>query len=273
MSDFIRVRVALVGSDDDLHALLYTMLDNLGEIENDPDEAPMTNAEMEQEIHLLAQRESGNDSGFIYEMVAPHPFGSAISGTAAMSVKELPVGCKAVVFTYDSAADYQPEDWLSLHKRCGRPPMLVMWANSVYGVSSGTSLLTNGHALDNWDTMDETYLFLIKDYFCSYPPEDCLRKLKELQEDMQREDAEITVEGLLQNAVDNLQELQRVSETGTEKMQLLLTQARESRDFQLLQHLNISLCEAEVWDVERSHKYIACLQSSLEAWQNEMTEM
>ena len=266
MASLYRARVTAVGTDEDmlrLNRCLLQACDHLQEPEDGPEPGL---EELYHQVHRLARWEGTEDSGFLYDMVSPLPFGQADSSTCRYIMRREPCGLWTATFAYDSDTPFQPEDWLNLHRRCDRLPMLALRAGWDFARDKGLMIFTGGQALENWDRMAECWLWLLHQYEYGYPPEEAVERLCKLEATLEREDFDLSIAQLLEACVENLQQLGQAADVTAEG----LDAARKARDFQGLFEQEARLAECALWETEHSARWIACLESVQRAWQEHL---
>lgn len=265
MAEMHRARACMVGSEEDMYALCRAMLRAYGEWEEDEEAPPMKLNELVDRIHQIASQESGEENGFLYEMVRPSPNGSAEAHTTRFTVSQQPSSLWTAVFAWDSQHSFQAEDWLHLHRRSGRVPMLVVYASHNFGLEKGSALITNERVLDNWDTMNEGWFWLIAQYECGYPPEEAVARLKKLAVTMELEDCGETIDELLENCEANLTDI-AASVADPDTLRETMADAARKGNWGELMSCEIRVAEAAVWQTEHNHKWLAQLAAMSEAW-------
>lgn len=266
-----RARVVAVGSEEDMLRLCRVMLRNSEWIDESEDQPPMTLAETIEQIRARSQVEGGPNCGFCYAMLTQRIYGQADPDTCRMTVRQEPCGLWTATFAYDSDEPFQHEDWLRLHNACGRVPMLALRASWDYAVAKGMLIITGGHVLENWDHMDESWLYLIAQYECGYPPEEAVRRLAKLQDTLEREDSDLTIAELLENCADNLRD---IAEHTADPALLaeLLAACRRDKDWRELFTLHCRVAETALWETEHNARWLANLEAVRAAWQEYMEE-
>lgn len=270
MSETHHIRVCAVGSENDMTRLLRVLLENSGMLEDaDPEEAPKTRADYEQQVHDLAHSEGGKDDGFLYETIRTGAFGTALNDTASLTIRREACGVWTACFDYESNDHFQVEDWLHLHQRCNRLLIAAQYASYSFGLEKGSVLLCGGRAMDRWDTMAEVWMWLIAKYEYGYPPEEAIERLRKLQTTLDREDFGMSIDELLESCMAVLTETaEAVSDPSalTESMRAAI----EQRDFQQLLRCQVSVAESVLWQTEHNNKWLANLEAIRTAWQRSM---
>lgn len=265
MAELHRARACMVGGEDDMYAVLRAMLRACGEWNDDEEAPPMKMEDMLRAIRRVSKLENGDEDGFVYEMVCPAPYGSAEGSTTRFEVTQHPCGLWTALFCWDSYQPFQPEDWLSLHRRSGRVPVVALYASHAFALEKGAALLSNEQMLDSWDTMNELWLWLIARYECGYPPEEAVARLKKLQVTMEQEGCEVTVEELLESCEDNLRELGRAVEDQAQ-LAAALEEAARAGNWREYLACEIHVAESALWETEHNQKWLAQLEAVRAAW-------
>lgn len=267
MADKRHIRVCAVGTEQDMTHLVHVLVQNAGALEDIPaDEPPKTREELEAMVHQLAQWEGGREDGFLYETLTTIPFGTADIETASLTIRQESCGLWTAVFDYESPDGLQLEDWKKLHLRCNRLLMAAQYAAQDFGLEKGSVLLCGGRAMDNWETVNEGWLWLIERYECGYPPEEAVERLAALKRTMEAEDCGMTVTELLESCMDLLEDIaSAVADPAA--LTARLREAVQQRDFQTLLSLQVQVAESVLWQTEHNHKWLANLKAVLEAWQ------
>lgn len=246
-------RIAAVGAQADMRRLCQSMLRNAG-YDGDVSGSADTLAEA---IRRYAAEEAGPDCGFLYEMVTRRTYGSAEEDTCRFDVRREPCGLYTARMSYESAAPFQIEDWLRLHRQCDRLLMLVLRASDDFDRDKGMLVLTGGYAQEEWSRMEECWLWLTTRYG-ERDPEGALRQLRRLQRLLEDEEEELTVERLLTRCGDFLTRLHdRVADPDAFREQL--GQAAACRDFPSLFTLQCMVAQSALWEADRLDRWLACL--------------
>ncbi len=266
MATLNRARVCTLGTQEDMIRLCRTLLDNCQWFDEPEDDKPdLTLDQLTALIAKHARLEGSDESTFCYPMVSAHPYGDAIASTCRMSIRRHPTGLYLALFAYDSETPFQHEDWLALHRQVKLLPMMGMYANDDFGLEKGMKIFAGGRAGDDWDRMGEVFMYLIARYEEGYPPEESVARLRKLRRTLEREDFDLTIGGILRGCIENLTELEQdVSDAAalTEDMQ----QLRAEKDYESLFNLYLRLIEAELWDIQRVDRHLACLEAAYDAW-------
>lgn len=263
MAGLFRSRVTAIGTEEDMLRLNRMLLRNHGCEEDNPDDAPPLTLEgMVEKIRQLAQWEGAGEDGFLYEMVTPRPYGEADPAESRYILRREACGLWTASFVYEGAEPFQPEDWLSLHTRCGRIPMLALHASWDFAQAKGLTIFTGGQTLENWDRMAECWLWLIAQYECGYPPEEAVRRLEKLNVTLEREDFDLSMEELLESCMDNLRRVEDVSDVTAET----LAATARAKDFMALFEMQARVAETALWETEHNAKWLANLEVILDAW-------
>lgn len=267
MAKLYRARVAAVGTEADMLRLNRALLDNLDIIdEEDEDEdapAPRTLQETFEQLREYARCEGGQDDEFLYGMVTTMPYGDADEGSCRYTLQQHPCGLWTACFAYESSSTpFQSEDWQRLHLKCDRIPMLALRAGWDFGQDKGMLLITGGRVHDDWDRMAECWLWLMQHYEFGYPPEEAVERLRRLEETLEREDFDMSVEELLDSCIENLRQLADVEDITPEALQ----QAWRGRAFAELFTMMARICETALWETQHNDRWIACLEAVRDAW-------
>ena len=268
MATLHRARVVAIGKEEDMLRLCRVMLRNCGE-EEDPSEElpPMKLEELLAQIQHRADEEgSPEECGFYYGMLGSRLYGHADAGTCRFRLRQEKCGLWTATFAYDSAEPFQQEDWLRLHNACDRLPMLALRASWDFAQAKGMLIYSGGHILENWERMEEAWMYLIAQYECGYPPEEAVRRLVKLQATLEREDSDLTVDALLEGCVDNLQDIaDHVADP--QLLKDMMERCRQARDYEGLFMLQCHAAEAALWETEHNARWLATLDTVRQAWQ------
>lgn len=261
-----RARVCALGTQADMIRLCRTLLDNCQWFDEPEDNTPdLTLEQLQAIIAKHARAEGGEQSTFCYEMVDEHPYGDAINATCRLSIRQHPTGLYLALFTYDSDTPFQPEDWAHLHLKLRMLPMLALYANDDFTLENGMKLIVGGRIGDDWGAMGAAWLYLIGQYEEGYPPEEAVLRLRKLRATIEREELDQDIADLLEGCISRLGDLE--SEThDTDELVRLMQEYRAAKDFESLMNLYLTLIEAELWDIPRYDRHMACLQSINTAW-------
>ena len=98
MASLYRARVTAVGTDEDMLRLNRCLLPTCNRLQ-EPEEGPEPGLEkLYHQVHRLARWEGTEDSGFLYDMVSPMPFGGADSSTCRYIMRREPCGLWTATF-------------------------------------------------------------------------------------------------------------------------------------------------------------------------------
>lgn len=266
MATMHRARVVAIGEEKDMLRLCRVMLRNCGEEEPDEERPPLKLEELLAQIQRRAQEEGGPGCGFYYGMVSPLHYGQAEADTCRMHLRQESCGLWTATFAFDSGEAFQQEDWLRLHNACDRLPMLALRASWDFARAKGMLIYSGGHILENWERMEEAWMYLIAQYECGYPPEEAVRRLVKLQATLEREDSDLTVDALLEGCVDNLQDIaDHVADP--QLLKDMMERCRQARDYEGLFMLQCHAAEAALWETEHNARWLATLDTVRQAWQ------
>ena len=261
-----RARVCAVGTADDMSALLRAMLANCNALPSEEDRLPFTLEELIRMVQTCTHENGDEMDTFLYEMVSGIRYGSAEPGTCRLNVRQEKCGLWTACFAYDSASEFQPHEWRSLHRQCGQILMVAQRASWDFALDKGEMIFTGGEILDNWDGMNECWLWLIPQYECGYPPEEAVSRLEKLQRTLEREDADTTVDELLRSCMDNLTAIAMEVEDSQALIDSM-TACAARQDFVGLLEAEHMIAESVLWETEHNAKWLACLESVRCAWQ------
>lgn len=269
MAKLFRTRVVAVGTEADMLRLNRALLDNLDIIDDDDDDEgvatppPATLEEIYAQLREYARYEGGQDDSFLYGMITTTPFGEADEGSCRYVLQKQPCGLWTASFAYESSSTpFQPEDWLRLHQKCDRIPMLALRAGWDFGLDKGMTLITGGRVHDDWDRMAESWLWLMHQYEFGYPPEEAVQRLRKLEVTFEREDFDMSVEELLDSCIENLQQLGDTEDISPDALQQLW----RNREFAELFTMMARVAETALWETEHNARWIACLEAVRDAW-------
>lgn len=263
MPNLHRARVVAIGTEADMLRLNRALLKNMDALEDIQDGPAPTLEELYQQVQKTAQYEGAQDSTFLYDMIVPSPYGDAEDESCRYTLRKEACGLYTACFAYEGETAFQPEDWLSLHTQCGRIPMLALRASWDFALDKGMVIISGGHIHDNWDRMAESWLWLLHQYEFGYPPEEAVERLKKLETTLEREDFDMSIGELLESCVENLEYLGDTSDITHES----LIAARDAKDFTLLFEMIARIGETALWETEHNARWLACLESVQEAWQ------
>ena len=261
------IRVCAVGSKDEIGDLLRCMLRSCGELNEDPDglEPPLSQTELLRRISELTDHDSGNREGFLYEMVAPEPFGSADGGSSLFNVREEPCGEWSACFDYHSRDAFQPDDWLRLHERCGRLQLAAQYACDDFSREKGCSLISGGQVLDDWSRMAEVWFWLAWQYTGGEGPEGAVEQLTKIGRALRQEDFDLGPDELIASCEEILRRL--VEQTAVPaQLRAQLDAARQRGDWGEIGSVRTIVAESVLWEADHSPKWLACLEAAREAW-------
>ncbi|MBP3636326.1 MAG: hypothetical protein J6K13_02060 [Clostridia bacterium] len=268
MASLHRARVVAIGTEADMIRLNRALLTTQDWLEEPEDGPALTLEELYRQVHERAQFEGTADSTFLYDMVTAMPFGEATDESCRYTMRQESCGLYTACFAYEGETAFQPEDWLSLHKRCGMMPMLALRAGWDFAADKGLVIISGGRIHDNWDRMAESWLWLLHQYEFGYPPEEAVERLAKLEKTLEREDFDMSISELLESCVENLEYLGDTSDITAESLQA----AKEQQDFDLLFEMIARIGETALWETEHNARWIACLEAVQEAWQEHTGE-
>lgn len=271
MASLHRARVCAVGSQEDMIRLCSMLLDNCGVLPDEEDRAPFTLEEVYGLVQEYTREHETELDGFAYNMISPIRYGNAESGTCRLNIREESCGLWTACFAYDSTCEFQPHEWLDLHKRCGGLLMVAQRASWDFGLDKGELIFTGGSLMDNWNGMNECWLWLIPQYECGFPPEEAVSRLAKLSKTLEREESDMTVAELLKSCMDNLTAIAMEVEDGV-AVRESLDACLARRDFAGLLETQHMVAESVLWEVEHNAKWLACLETVLTAWEAYLAE-
>lgn len=266
-----RVRVCAVGTKADMANLCRVLLSNCGALPPEDERPEYTLEELRAMVLQYAHENAEEFDTFAYEMLSTMRYGDADPGTCRLTIKEESCGLWTACFSYDSQSQFQVHEWLDLHKRCGKLLMVAQRAAWDFGLDKGEIILAGGEAMDNWDSMNECWLWLIPQYECGYPPEEAVARLEKLAETLEREEADMTIEELLCSCMANLNAIALEVEDGA-ALAGSMTACLERRDFVGVLEMQHMVAESVLWETEHNAKWQACLETVLDAWQKHLDE-
>ena len=251
------VRVAAVGTENDMRRLCQAMLRNAGW-----DEAlPASIDGLTDALRRYASEEAGPKCEFIYEMITTRAYGDAEEDSCRFAIRQEPCGLWTALFAYESSSAFQPEDWLRLHIQCDRLPMLILRACDDFDREKGLLVLSGGYMQEEWSHMEECWLWLVTRYGDG-DQEHAVRQLNRLARLLEDEEDELTVPDLLEDCGHFLGRLRaNVADAG--ELRELLAQAVQNRDYQTLFQLQCRLAQAALWEADRAEHWQQCLESLL----------
>ena len=266
MPNLNHARVCTIGTQEDMIRLCRTLLDNCQWFdEPEDDKADLTLEQLTALIARHARLEGGSESTFCYPMVTARPYGDAIESTCRLTIRRHPTGLWLALFAYDSETPFQPEDWVNLHRQVKLLPMMAMYANYDFGLEKGMKIFAGGRMGDEWNRMDEAWLFLVANYEEGYPPEEAVERLRKLRKTIIREDFDLTIGGLLEGCIENLNEL-AADMSDPDALTEEIHRCRAEKDFDTLFNLYLRIVEAELWDIQHVDRHLACLEATSDAW-------
>ena len=268
-----RVRVCAVGTKEDMRNLCHVLLSNCGALlpEDEEDRAELTLDELKAMILQYTSENADEFDTFAYEMLSTMRYGDAEPGTCRLNIKEEPCGLWTACFSYDSQNQFQIHEWLDLHKRCGKVLMVAQRAAWEFGLDKGEIILVGGETMDNWDGMNECWLWLIPQYECGYPPEEAVARLEKLEKTLEREESDMTIEELLRSCMDNLNAIALEVEDG-QALYASMMASLEKRDYVGVLEMQHLVAESVLWETEHNAKWLACLETVLDAWKKHLDE-
>ena len=248
-------RIAAVGSEADMRRLCQAMLHNAGwdgDLPGEPDALAGV-------VSRCAAEEAGPDCGFLYEMVTRRAYGSAEEDSCRFTVRREDCGLWTALFSYESAAPFQPEDWLRLHAQSGRVPMLVLRASDDFDRAKGLLVLSGGYAQEDWSRMAECWLWLTTRYG-ERDPEEALLRLRRLARLLEDEEEDLTVPALLRRCADMTHKLRDQAADPDALRERLALAARE-RDYQTMFTLHCVAAQSALWEIDRADHWLRCLSA------------
>ncbi len=261
-----RARVCTLGTQEDMLRLCRLLLEHVQWFDEPEENRPdLTLDQLTALIAKHARHEGGEGCTFWYPMVTGHPYGDAIAATSRLDIRRHATGLYLALFSYDSETPFQHEDWLTLHREIRMLPMMAIYANDDFGLEKGAKIFAGGRVGDDWDLMGETFLYLIANYEEGFPPEEAVARLRKLRKTLEREDFDLTVGELLDSCIDHLTALEEDTSDG-EALTAAMADMRARKDYESLFQLYLRLIEAELWDIPRVDRHLACLQAVREAW-------
>ena len=268
MSNLYRTRVCAVGSEADICRLLKRMLVNFGVYVEPEDRSPYSREELEEWVRREAYENGGQGDTFLYEMISPLCYGDAEPGTLRFSVSEHSSGRWTACFAYDSLHSFQPHEWLDLHMHTGGMLMSALRASGDFLLDKGEVIFSGGSVMDNWNQMTECWLFLIDQYECGLPPEDAVRRLKKLEKIMQDEEYVAGIEEVLLSCEHLIRSLLLTEEDGP-ALKAAIEACAAEKNYGRLYELEYAVVESVLWEVQHNKKYLACLETVLDAWRKQ----
>jgi len=266
MTTRTRSRVCAFGSEEDMMTLCRALLENRGWLPAPEADAPeLTLSDLTALVAHHSRKEGGEECTFFYDMVAEHPYGAALASASHLTISRHPAGVWTALFSYGGDTPFQPEDWQRLHRQCKGLPMLAMYADWDFGLEKGMKIFAGGKTRDDWSRMAEVWLWLMAEYEVGYPPEEAVERLRKLRATLDREEFDMTISEMLQAAIDNLSSLGEET-ADPAALQEQMHACREAKDFTELFSLYLLIAETVLWETAHNHRWIACLESVLEAW-------
>ena len=272
MSASNRARVCTLGTQEDMVRLCRTLLDNCQWFDEPEEDKP--DLTLEQLLALIAKHarlDGSDESTFCYPMVGPRPYGAAVASTCRLTIRRHPTGLNLALFAYDSETPFQPEDWAALHREVKLLPMMALYGYDDFGLEKGMKIFAGGRVGDDWDRMGEAFLFLIANYEEGFPPDEAVARLRKLRKTLEREDFDLTIGGILQGCIENLESLQE-DVSDAEALMSDMQTFRQEKDYESLFNLYLRLIEAELWDIQHVDRHLACLEATYNAWVEEEGE-
>lgn len=263
MPSLHRARIVAIGGEADMIRLNRALLTSHDWLEEDVDGPELTLEQLYEQVHQRARWDGSEDSGFIYDMVAPVPFGNADPDLCRYTMRKEACGLWTATFSYEGDTTFQPEDWLHLHKASGCMPMLALRASWDFAQDKGLMIFSGGRIYENWDRMAECWLWILHQYECGFPPEEAVDRLSKLEKTLEREDCDLTIDELLESCADNLRQLEDVSDVTEESLRA----AYEQKDFALLFEMQARVAETCLWETEHNARWLAGIESVQQAWQ------
>ena len=260
-----RARVCLIGSEKDICRLLTCMLDNCGYLDPDEDRPRRSLRELEEMVRKRSAEDGGDGDTFLYEMICEAPYGDALPTTCRLDVRQGPDNLWLAVFAYDSEHRFQTHDWMALHKRLGRIPMIALRASEDFTLEKGEVILVGGVVQENWDAMEECWLWLMQQYGAGMPTEDALEEMERLDDVFREEDYDMDIPRLLSGCISNLESIAGGVED-TDALSEQMETARRERRYEELFDCLCRLMEAALWETGHNARWLACLRALLEAW-------
>ena len=264
-------RVCAVGTEADMRLMCQVMLDNIDYWEEPVDRPPYTLKELQEQLHHAVCENGPETDGFLYEMISPKRYGSAETGTLRLRIDQDGCGLWYACFAYESVTPFQTREWIDLHKRCSHMLMVALRASEDLGGENGEIIFTAGGTLDNWDSMLESWMWLMEQYECGYPPEEAVARLDRLQAALEADEYDMSVDELLGSCERNLSAL-ALDVQDSEALRQGIAQAVERRDFSRLMEYAHAVAEAALWETEHNAKWLACIGTIREAWLEHMRE-
>lgn len=269
MATLHRTRVVALGSEEDMIRLCQVMLMNSTWTEDEEDvqsRLRMPLAELQQRVKTYAQQEGGVGCEFCYGMLGSRLYGQADPLSCRLTIRQEACGLWTAAFACDSDEPFQQEDWLQLHMRCGRLPMLALRASEDFARARGMLIFTGGHVVENWEHMDECWLYLMRRYECGLPPEEAVEDLRRLENVLMQEDSELTIAELLEICKAHLQDVADHT-ADPDMLRAMMAQCRENKDYEGLFVLQCRIAEAALWETDHNSLWLANLTAVAEAWE------
>lgn len=261
-----RTRICAVGDEQDMIRLCKAMLSNMDWLEEPEHRStPYTLQELQELLRQRAREEGGDACEFLYEMTARRAFGDAIDDSCRFEIHPETCGLWTASFDYLSEHSLQVEDWLKLHNQVRQLPMLILRACSDFTRDKGMLILTGGRAYDDWNYMGETWLWLMEEYECGYPPEEAVARLEKLAETLRHEEYDLSVSELLDSSMEHLRHLGEFIAAG-EQLKSAISRCIEESDFKRLFMIQSRLAETVLWQTEHNARWLACLEAVKQAW-------
>lgn len=271
MATLHRARVVALGSEEDMRRLCQALLQSSTWAEEQEDAEACLRLplpELMRQVRQYAHQEGGAACEFCYSMLGTRLYGGAEAPSCRLNIRRENCGLWTATFAYDSGEPFQQEDWMGLHKRCGRMLMLALRASEDFARARGMLIFTGGRVLENWDAMDECWLYLMRRYECGCPPEEAVADLHQLEKALQMEEADLSVGQWLAQCMAHLQRV-AADASEPEQLQAHLTQCREAKDYEGLLALQCRVAEYTLWEAEHNSLWLANLAAVQAAWKDQ----
>lgn len=266
MANNYRSRICAVGDEQDMIRLCKAMLSNIDWLDEPEDRTmPYTLAELQEKIQERAQEEGGNACEFLYEMIARRTYGDAEEDSCRFAIRQEACELWTASFDYCSEHALQVEDWVKLHNQVKQLPMLILRAGWDFSRDKGMLILSGGRAYDDWNFMGETWLWLIAEYECGYPPEEAVARLEKLEKTLEKEEFDLSISELLASSMEHLQHLGEYTAAG-EQLKEAIARCIEESDFKRLFLIQGKVAETVLWQTEHNGRWLACLEAVKQAW-------
>ena len=261
-----RARACIIANDATMHAMLRRMLLNCAYF--DEYDIPETLEMLKEQVQLHAKEDGGTGDTFLYEMISPRRYADAEPGTCRLDFLTHPGNLMTACFSYDSAQEFQVHDWLDLHNRIGQPMTVILHASEDFSLDKGEIILAQGHAQENWDTICETWLWLMEQYECGLPPAEGISRLKQLQKTLEDEEYDTDIPQLLSSCLTYLKSL-CLSTEDKEGLGRALEQSLQEQQFGKRMELEYLICESALWETQHLAKWEATLSALQQAWKEQ----